>query len=415
MAIDIIPFLGYLILFCFLINLIPFYKKSGIWGWSLVCLFSIKVAVGVLYGLYFNLPSQRAGADTLRFYRESIPETQLLLHQPILFVKSLFINSYQESNGLLASASSYWNDLKDNIIIKLVAVCNVFTHNNYFTDVIFFNFIYLFGLVAFYRVVKSYCNANKYLLLFPIFLMPSFLFWGSGIHKDGLLFSALGVVLYCLNGIIRNKIKTKYFIALIICLPILFFIKIYLAVFLVPAFIAWWLAKRNPQRKQLCFIAVYSGCILLLVVLSLLGDHYNILNYVVDKQHAFLLLNGNSAIKVPQLNPTLISALHYLPTAIDIAFIRPHISEIKNAAYALAFVETVMNALLILVALWFMSKQKTIPTFFLFCFYFAISVLLLDGYTVTFTGAIVRYRSLMLPLTMAPIVGMISFKRRHKG
>ena len=415
MAIDIIPFLGYLILFCFLITRIPFYKKSGIGGWLLVCLFLIKVTVGVLYGLYFNLPSQRAGADTWRFYRESIPETQILLHQPLLFIKSLFVNNYQESNGLLASTNSYWNDLKDNIIIKLVAICNVFTHNNYYSDVIFFNFIYFFGLVAFYRVVKSYCNANKFLLLFPIFLMPSFLFWGSGIHKDGLLFSALGVVLYCLNQIIQKRKKTIYCIALIICFPILFFIKIYLAVFLIPAFVAWWLAERNQQRQQIYFLSVYLACFLLLIGVSLLGDHYNILNYVVDKHRAFSLLNGNSAIKVPLLNPTLGSAVHYLPTAIDIAFIRPHISEIKNAAYALAFVETIMNALLILVALWFIRKQKTTPTFFLFCFYFAISVLLLDGYTVTFTGAIVRYRSLMLPLIMAPIVGMIPFKARQKG
>ena len=410
MNVAIIPFVGYLVLFCFLITRIPFFRKSGIGGWLLVCLFLIKVSVGVLYGLYFNLPAQRAGADTWRFYRESIPETQLLLHQPILFVKSLFISNYQESNGLLASTNSYWNDLKDNIIIQLVAVCNVFTRNNYYGDGIFFNFIYLFGLVAFYRVVKSYCNANRYLLLFPIFLMPSFLFWGSGIHKDGLLFSALGVVLYCLDQIIKNGIKTRYLIVILICLLLLFFIKIYLAVFLFPAFLGWWLAERNPQRQRFYFITVYLGCILLLMGAALLGDHFNILNYVVDKQHAFLQLNGNSAIKVPELTPTLIGAVHYLPTAIDIAFIRPYFSEIKNAAYALALVETLMNALIIIVFLWFIRNQKRIPPFFICCFYFAISVLLLDGYTVTFTGAIVRYRSLMLPLIMTPIVGMIPFK-----
>jgi len=177
MAINIIPFLGYLILFCFIIYWIPFFKKSGIAWWLLIGLFCIKVGVGVVYGLYFNTPALIDKADTWRFYRESLPETQLLLHHPLAFVKSIFESNYAERGGLFVGKNSYWNDLKDNIIIKLFAVCNVFTRNNYYSNTIFFNFLYLFGLVAFYKLVQIHSRTHQYILLISIFLMPSFLFW----------------------------------------------------------------------------------------------------------------------------------------------------------------------------------------------------------------------------------------------
>ena len=82
MTIDIVPFILYLILFCFVISWIPFFKKSGISVWVLIGLFCIKVAVGVVYGMYLKTPAFVDKADTWRFYRESLPETQLLLHHP---------------------------------------------------------------------------------------------------------------------------------------------------------------------------------------------------------------------------------------------------------------------------------------------------------------------------------------------
>jgi hypothetical protein len=156
-------------------------------------------------------------------------------------------------------------------------------------------------------------------------------------------------------------------------------------------------------------MAVYAGCFFALIVIALLGDHTNVMVHLVNKHNEFLLLNGNSAIKVPSLIATTESVIMYFPTAIDIAFVRPHLSEIKNASYALAFGETLLSATVIILFLVFGKHKRLMPPFYICCLYFAFSVLLLDGYTVTFTGAIVRYRSLVLPLLMAPMVAMIPF------
>ena len=414
MTIDVLPFLLYLILFCYLIYKIPFFRNSGIAVWLLIGLFCLKVGVGIVYGMYLKTPAFIDKADTWRYYRESLPETQVLLHHPLLFIKSFFTHGYTETGGLFVGKNSYWNDLKDNIIIKLMSVCNAFTRKNYFTNIIFFNFSFLFGLVAFYKLVSMYSRTHQYLLIGAIFLMPSFLFWGSGIHKDGLMFSALGVVLYCFYQLIKKEARAIYWIAFTICFLIIFFIKNYLALALIPALLSWWLAERNHQKHQFYFMAVYAGGLFALVVLALLGDHTNAMVYIVNKHQEFLLLNGNSVINVPPLVPTTESVIQYFPTAIDIAILRPHLAEIKNPSYALAFIEIVFYISVTILFLIFGKHKRLMPPFYICCFYLAISILLLDGYTVTFTGAIVRYRSLMLPLLMAPMLGMITFKISSK-
>ena len=414
MIFDALPFLFYLLLFSFIITRIPLFKDSGIATWKLIVLFCIKVGVGILYGLYFKSPAIFAQADTWRFYRESIPETQLLLHNPLFFIKSTFISNYADTGGLFVAKNSYWNDVKDNIIIKLFAVCNVFSRNNYFTNTIFFNFLSLLGLVAYYRLVKRYSISHQYLLLASIFLFPSFLFWSSGIHKDGLMFSALGVVFYSFHSIIKNEGKTKHWIAMIICFVFIFLIKNYLALALIPALLGWWLADRNHQRHEYYFIAVYSGCLLLLIIIGLFGNHYNALFYIVNKHEEFLALSGNSAISVRPLAANTESAIFYLPTAIDIALFRPHPFESKNIAYLLSFAEIAMTITITLIFIGSAKLNRLMPPFFICCFYFALSILLLDGYIVTFSGAIVRYRSLMLPFLITPMIALIPEKRKRK-
>ena len=409
----IILFIIYLLLFCFIITRIRFLDMLSVPTWVLPIIFCIKVAAGVAYGFYFNLPSQRDGADTYRFFRESLPETQLLLHHPFLFIQSLFTHGYDQTGNLFIGSNSYWNDLKDNIIIKILAVCNAFSGSNYFVNIIFFNFFYLFGLVAFFRLLKPFNRVHPYILVATVFLMPSFLFWCSGIHKDGLIVSGIGLVFFCCKQLMVAPKASRYWLVMSISWLFLFFVKNFLALALLPALFGWYVSEKNKHWQQFYFIAIYSGGILLLMLFGLMGEKFNALHYIVNKQHEFLLLEGASAMKLPLLQPTIESMIHYLPKALDIAFFRPHFSDAKSAAYLLPFAEIMVYTAIVLTYLWLMRSRLRMPPFYICCMYFAISILLLDGFTVTFIGAIVRYRSLMLPFIMAPIISMLPFNTIH--
>jgi len=414
MLLDNIVFIFYLVLLSWLITRIPFFKKSGIGVGLLVALFCIKVAAGVLYGLYYNMPSQKLGADTWRFYRESVIETDDLLHRPLYFISNFFQSNYQQTGGFFSGDHSYWNDLKDNILIKILAINNVFTGKNYYADGILLNFLQLFGLVAFYKTLQYYCRTNTIVLAIAIFLMPSFLFWSSGIHKDGLLCASIGLVFYTMEAFIQHKAKAKHYLIFGLAFIFIFFTKSFVALAAIPALVGWWISANNHKRSHYYFILVYASGMILLMSISLLGSHYNMLTYIANKQHEFMALKGNSAIDVMPLQPTTDNFIKYLPTALDIAFLRPHITELKNPAYLMSFLELVLCAIIICLFAWFATEKKKAAPFLVCCFYFALSILLIEGYTVTFTGATVRYRSLMLPFIISPMVAMIPLFNRKR-
>jgi len=108
--------------------------------------------------------------------------------------------------------------------------------------------------------------------------------------------------------------------------------------------------------------------------------------------------------------------MHYLPTALDMSFLRPHFFEIQNKAYWPAIAE--IYGLLILSVLILFFKRKNIPpslvTILWVNFSIAFSLLLIEGYTVTFVGGIVRYRSLVFPLLFASVITIADIEKMKR-
>lgn len=406
-------FIFYLLLFCFVISRIPFFKNSGISNRWLIGLFILKIFAGVLYGLFYAQPQYYAGSDTWHFFELSKNETDWLTKDPFAFIKDIFFYGYDRPGNLFIGENSYWNDLKSNIIIKLMALCNVFTFKNYYANTILLNFLFFFGPVAFFRVIKNLVTGNNTITLITVFCIPSFLFWCSGAHKDGLIFTSLAIVTYH----VYKQLKAKHFILISLIQSILFFILLFalrnfMALLLIPALVVWILCEIYYNKKTLVVSFVYFICILFFFLSPLISRQLNLPAYVVEKQNEFKQLEGNSQIKVPALTDNVVSFVSFLPTAIDIALFRPHISEVKNKSYIPAITEIWILCFIVVTSI-FVKKQRELwnSGFIIFCFCFSISVLLLAGYTITFSGAIVRYRSLVLPVLIAPLISSIAVKK----
>lgn len=409
---QILVFLFYLLLFSWLITIIPFYKKSGIGKWLLLVLFFIKIAAGFAYAFYFALPQNIATADTWKFYRSSLPETDWLLRDPLGFLSDLFHSPYQQNSSLFSGADSYWNDLKDNVIIKLMAVINVFTVRNYYANIIIFNFLFLFGPVALYRIALPLWNAGKLWLVPASFLLPSFLFWCSGIHKDGLLFSALMISIYCFDKqVSAQRFIVKYSLLMAACFIALFALRNAVLFLLLPALLAWFMSETLSRYRWLCFICLYAVGLVVFFGLPHLSSALNLPQYIVNKQAEFIALSGNSKISVPALQPTFASFAAFFPYAADIVFFRPHSHDITSISYLLSFLENSFLFLALLAWMLWHKPLKTIQPVLIFFFFFSLSVWLLCGYTVMFAGAIVRYKSLVTPLLFLFLLLTFDYKK----
>ena len=373
--------------------------------------FILKILAGIAFGLFYKQPQYFETADTWRFYVLSLNETDWLLHDPFKFFKDIFTYGYSHSGNVFSGTNSYWNDLKSNLVIKLLALCNVLTNKSYYTNVILFNFLFFFGLVALLRVALQEFRIKKWMLAGVIFLIPATLFWCSGIHKDGLILSATGLVIFWFYQLLKTtNLKFWWFTGIILCISLVFLLRSYVALALLPALFGWWMCLRFQKYSLRIFTSVYFVGIMLFFLAPLLSSSLNFPSFLATKQHEFLLLSGGSSLPVKPLDPDLVSFMRYLPTAIDIGFFRPHISEAKNPASLLALLELWMIGLLFILALFFPLKNQHRNPFTLFLLFFGMSLLLIAGYTVTFTGALVRYRSFALPFIVLAIITCINFQ-----
>jgi len=397
-------FIIYLILFCWLITRIPFFVNAGIQKGLLIAILLLKIVSGFAYSWFFAQPQYIQLADTWNYFHASLAETDWLLHDPVAFVKDLFQYSYRSSGNLFNDQSSYWNDLKSNFIIKLIAVVNVFTGKSYYVNIIFFNFLYLFGPVALYRLATTYRTQPKLPLILFAFMLPSFLFWCSGIHKDGLIFSAMLLSMYSINKQLhQGKILISHCLLMLFYFIVIFALRNFVVLLLIPGLAAWILSEKYPSRKGWVFSGIYLICIVVFFSLKYINPSLNFPQYVVEKQAAFNELPGNSRIALPPLVPSLMGFAIFFPYAIDMAFLEPHWNDVKNLYYFAAATENALLLLLMIIGAISAFRHKKVLPFTLFLLFFSCSLLLLSGYTVTFAGAVIRYKSIATPLLATAI------------
>jgi hypothetical protein len=413
---DHLLFAGYLVLFAWIVTKIPFFTRSGLTPAQLIIVFLLKVMAGIFYGwigIYYGELAQMV--DTWAFHYESLQEYELLKNEPNQFFTSLFNNTYAASySGFLTSKNSWWNDLHGMLVIKIMALFNVLSFGNYFINVIFYSFLTLFGPIAFFRVMQDVYPAKKIVLLIATFFIPSFIYWTSGIHKDGLLFVGFALVTYHLYFSFKVKKIILYRFAFIALGVVLILgLRNFLIMNLVPAVLAWLLAERLAFKCKpvFTFIAMYILFVTLFFTAGYVSPHLNFPEAVVQKQQAFLALKGSSAIPIVQLQPTFASFLYNAPQSIALSIIRPYPTDVKHLLSMAAAVEiTILLSFFLLILFWGNDKIILTP-FLLFCIFFSFSVLMTIGYTVNFLGAIVRYRSIVLPFLFVPVAAQINWEK----
>lgn len=395
----------YCIFFTWLAIHTKFFVASGLGKWFLAFLFLIKLLAAFAYGIYFSQPAALATSDSWNYFQLSKGETDWLLQDPIAFIKDIFTSGYHHSSNLFLQGNSYWNDLKSNVIIKLMAICNLFTFKNYYANAVLLNYIYFFGPVAVYRIFTPNIQKNIPAAI-AVFCIPSFLFWCSGAHKDGLIFTCIGLIVYFFYTQLKNrKINYIHAVFILILLIVIFALRNFTAFLLLPALLVWALCDFYPKKKWLIVFAIYGTGIVLFFLTGFLKDSNNFPEYIVKKQQEFKVLGGGSQIDLPPLQPNALSYVKFLPYAIDVSFLRPHFSEWKNVAAIFSTLELCALWLIVIVSLFRWRKNPVFnASFFVFCYCFSISVLLLCGYTVTLSGAITRYRSLVLPFLLTPFI-----------
>ncbi|MES1214198.1 MAG: hypothetical protein ABUT20_01675 [Bacteroidota bacterium] len=408
-------FVAYLIFFSWLVTKVKFFTRSGLSQPQLIIVFLLKVMAGIFYGwigLYYGNLAQMV--DTWDFHYNGIREYHLLFNNPNEYFVNIFRDNYKDGvSKFFASNDSYWNDLKGNVVVKVLSVFNIFTLGYYYVNVIFQSFITLLGPIAVYRVMTDVFPNKKISILLAIFLVPSFLYWTSGIHKEGLIFTGMGLVIYSVYfGVKENKFGIKRILSLVVGLLLILALRNFLIVIIVPAILVWVLSNRWPKYNLAFFCSIYFLLGVLFFTVRYISPRLDFPQAVVDKQQAFIKLQGGiSSIPIRELEPNAISFLRNTPQAINLSTLRPFPADVHHILSLAAAIE--IDSLLFLFLLFLLSRKNNVRSknFILFCIFFSFSFLLAIGFSVNNLGAIVRYRSIILPLLVVPMIAQIDWKK----
>jgi hypothetical protein len=265
-------------------------------------------------------------------------------------------------------------------------------------------------------MATMYRTQYKLLLILFAFLFPSFLFWCSGIHKDGLIFSAMMLTAYSTYKQLQQcKILIGHCLLMLFYLIVLFALRNFVVLLLIPALAAWIISERYSSGKGWIFCSIYLFCIVVFFTTKYIHPALNFPQYVVEKQAEFKELPGNSRNTLPPLVPTLAGFTIFFPYAIDMAFLQPHWNDVKNLYYFAAAAENALLLILIITGAFFAFRYKKILPFTLFLLYSSFSLLLICGYTVTFTGAVIRYKSIAIPLLATAICMLLPTVNRKES
>jgi hypothetical protein len=226
-----------------------------------------------------------------------------------------------------------------------------------------------------------------------------------------LLFAYACYVFYF--GIKNNQSPMNYGIIAMICVGLIFPVRNYMALAIVPFFISWWIAERWFYRKWIPFILTgIIGAVLFFGVRKVVPV-IDAPTTIILRKLEFTRLGGQSLLPQRTLESSFYSFLKNAPQALNHSLVRPYPTEIYSPFYFLCALEILF--IWILVFIWYFRYRENPFSSPMVIAIFMISfvVLLLIGYIVPQLGAIVRYRSIFIPFILAPIVATIRWQKTY--
>ncbi len=406
-------FIFYCILFGWLITRVKFFTQSGLSNRVLLTLFILRIFV-LIVGCYLNLYYFPV-SDSVTFHKMGIEQYDLIFQNPHEYLVNIFHSNHAHGySRLLDDSKSYWNNLRTNIIAKMLSIFDLFSFKNFFINTLFYNFLVFFGFVALYRVFIKIFPGSFYQLIICIFLLPSSLFFSSMIHRDGLILLSLSLIIYHLFFIMNHKqFSWKSLWMILFFLIVIFLLRNFVFIALIPALTAWLIAQKNPKYPFLSFVLVYAFTAFLFFSSGYISKRSDLPQYVVSRQSSFIEIgkSGASTIPLNSLSPTFQSFLSNAPQAFDHVLLRPYLSKITNIEYLPFALEIFIIEILFLLFLFFRKKNNNINPLIYFGVFFSLTMLLITGYTVPIIGALVRYRSIYLIFLLIPITCYINWEK----
>ncbi|HNI44548.1 MAG: hypothetical protein JNM36_09115 [Chitinophagales bacterium] len=430
---DAIVFFAWLVLLYMLLLMVREWRyKDQTCAKYLLPAFSFKV-LGVLlfdaiYVFYYH------GGDTLDYYRYSLALYKAIHYEPFLGLKVFFSEANQFeplTDHITRQLEGYYFETNTFTVVKISTLLNFFTFGQFWATSLLFATLGFIGLWSMFRVFSHlYPHLEREMAWVALFI-PSVAFWGSGIMKDTISMSALGVLLYLLYKaiILRQNIVFS-----LLLLPFVFSAvwstKPYIIMAFAPAFLLWVILryKNEIEERRLriaVFMVIMGGLVLMYYQMqSQITAWSNELFFKFVRMamgfhswHSFLSQQGGG-YSLGEVEFTVGGVLSKFPQSVMVTLFRPFLYEARSPVMLITAIE---SALFLFFTLYVLLKTRFIgffvklgsQPFALFAFVFSLLFAFAVGFTSYNFGALARYKIPCMPFYLAVLLVVLRGNNRN--
>jgi hypothetical protein len=406
-----------------------FFEIKGVKNGYLLAVFVLKLTFGgALAFIYSSHYTDRSTGDTYRFFddakiidssKEAGLETYLSLLTGIGLEENQAAQVYYQRMTHM-EREYYTGFPNDNAtIIRANAFMMNFSGGYYIVHIVFWSFFSMIGLTALMKFLVRYFPRKIWALFFSVYLLPTVLFWGSGVLKEPILILGLGLFLAGFLKYIYGEQKPVDIIGGFFGLILLIFTKGYVLICMSPAILGLLLVKAAKGRRfWLWFSIPHVLTVILLFAGPHIGDGLKVSELMQLKQEAFYnvaeLSNSGSLMELPEIRGPF-SVLANGPHALVTTYFRPWPWEWQKAMYIPAALENTLLILALIIMIWNYRKPYGLNIPILaFAGSFVLVLGVITGEVVPVLGAVVRYKLPSLIFLFVLIFGLTDHIRLQR-
>ncbi|MFI5204075.1 MAG: hypothetical protein ACHQF2_06225, partial [Flavobacteriales bacterium] len=357
--------------------------------------------------------TDRSTADIYKYYDDARVMYNALWDQPEDYFRMVFGigNDNDYFNGKYYSNMNHWFRVWETVvyndnhtIIRWNAVVMLFSGGNFHVHTVFMCFFSFLGTWFILKALARFLPEGKRKwFAFVLFLFPSYIFWTSGVLKEGLLIFGGGIVLFLAIESMARSLRWYEWIIGFGCVYLLFHLKSYFLLALLPGWVGYvWCCSVQVKRVWIPFFIIFATGIMAFVLLPYINPDYHMGGVFKQKQDDFYRLasfmNSGSIISIPQLDGSYADLLLKSFPAFFNGLFRPLPGESFSPLVVISSLETLFP---MSVVIYLLIKRPVIDKADLSLVFFLLSfitiLMVFSGLVTPVLGALVRYRVPCLP------------------
>ena len=379
----------------------------------------------LVYTFYYG------GGDTINYFLATKATANLLITDlnkgvAVIFNTDSVYNSWESFTyyGTGKPPKYLWKDPKTFSVARYTVPMYFLGLKSFLITSIFTACFSYIGIWKFYRLYNTLFPGNSKVFAYLILFLPTLVFWGGGIMKDSYVLGATCWISYNFYMILikRKKILIN-FLFFLMNLLLIINIKSYIIISLIPGMLFWLNSQylKNINNYTLKLILFPILLLLILTVgfysfsnLSSLMGVYGDVDTAIQQAQVIqddLLREdqyGENNYDIGQIDGSIGGLISVAPVAIFTALFRPLFWEVGSPTMVLSVIENTIMIIFTIVILLRTSPIKLLrillnEPFLLYCFIFSILFAFGVGIAGTNFGALVRYKTPLVPFFFSMI------------